>query len=62
MFVLFIFQNDIKNLKHDTNILHRESKGELGSKKKWKLKDLEERYRVRKKGIYTVMKNLSKGF
>ena len=26
-------ENDIKNLKHDINILHRESKGELGSKK-----------------------------
>ena len=24
-------ENDIKNLKHDINILHRESKGELGS-------------------------------
>ena len=53
--VCVIFQNDIKNLKHDTNILHMESKGEQGSKKKWKLKDLEERYRMRKKGIYTVI-------
>ena len=51
-------ENDIKNLKHDINILHRESKGELGSKKKWKLKDLEEKYRVRKKGINTVIEEL----
>ena len=49
---------DIKNLRHDINILHRESKGELGSKKKWKLKDLEEKYRVRKKGINTVIEEL----
>ena len=45
-------------MKHDINILHRESKGELGSKKKWKLKDLEEKYRVRKKGINTVIEEL----
>ena len=51
-------ENDIKNLKHDINILHRESKGELGSKKKWKLKDLEEKYRVRKKGINSVIEEL----
>ena len=51
-------ENDIKNLKHDINIMHRESKGELGSKKKWKLKDLEEKYRVRKRGINTVIEEL----
>ena len=38
----------IKNLKHDINILHRESKGELGNKKQWKVKHLEEKYRVRR--------------
>ena len=51
-------ENDMKNLKHDINILHRESKGELGSKRRWKLKDLEEKYRVRKKGINTVIEEL----
>ena len=51
-------ENDIKNLKHDIDILHRESKGELGSKRRWKLKDLEEKYRVRKKGINTVIEEL----
>ena len=51
-------ENDIKNLKHDINILHRESKRELGSKKNWKLKDLEEKDRVRRKGINTVIEEL----
>ena len=51
-------ENDIKNLKHDINILHKESHGELGSKQRWKLKDLEEKYRVRKKGINTVIEEL----
>ena len=51
-------ENDIKNLKHDINILHRESTGELGSQRKWKLKDLEEKHRVRKKGINTVIEEL----
>ena len=47
-------------MKHDINILHRESKGELGSTRRWKLKDLEEKYRVGKKGINTVIEEVKK--
>ena len=51
-------ENDIKNLKHEVNTLYRESKGELGSKKKRKLKGLEDKYRVRRKGINAVIEEL----
>ena len=47
-----------KNLKHDINLLNRESKGELGNKKQWKLKHLEEKYKVRREGINTVIEEL----
>ena len=51
-------EHDIKSLKHDIHLLHRESKGELGNKTQWKLKHLEEKYRVRRKGINTVIEEL----
>ena len=51
-------EGDIKRLKQEVNLLEREKKGELGTKKKRKLKDLEARYRVKRKGLKTVIKEL----
>ncbi|XP_068756065.1 uncharacterized protein [Montipora capricornis] len=46
-------EGDIKRLKQEVNFLERESKGELGLKKKRKLSELNERYRVKSKGLKT---------
>ena len=35
--------------------------GEMGSKKKQKMKELYEKYRVKKKGLKTVIKELKQG-
>ena len=51
-------EGDIKRLRKDVNILERESKGELGERKRQKLLQLRERYRVRKKGLNTVIEEL----
>ena len=49
---------DIKRLKQEVNFLERESKGELGLKKKRKLRELNERYGVKSKGLKTVIEEL----
>ena len=51
-------EGDIKKLRQDVNLLARDLKGELGSKKKQKMKELYEKYRVKKKGLKTVIKEL----
>ena len=51
-------EGDIKRLRHDINLLNRESKGELGPKKWRKLKDLEEKYGVERKGMKTMNEEL----
>ena len=42
-------EGDIKRLRKDVNLLTRDVKGELGSKKKQKMKELYEKYRAKKK-------------
>ena len=49
---------DIKRLKQEVNFLERELKGELGLKKKRKLSELNEKYRVKRKGLKTVIEEL----
>ena len=51
-------ENEIRRLRHDVNILSTDLKGELGKKKRHKLRDLEEKYRVKTKGIRTVIEEL----
>ena len=51
-------EGGIKRLKQEVNFLERESKGELGLKKKCKLSELNERYRVKSKGLKTVIEEL----
>ena len=51
-------EGDIKRLKQEVNLLERDKKGELGTKKKRKLKDLESGYRVKRKGLKTVIEEL----
>ena len=51
-------EGDIKRLRKDVNILERELKGELGDRKRQKLLQLHERYRVRRKGLKTMIKKL----
>ena len=51
-------EGDIKRLRQEANFLERESKGELGLKKKHKLDELNERYRVKRKGLKTVIDEL----
>ena len=51
-------EGDIKRLRHEVNFLEREVKGELGLKKKRKLSELNERYRVKRKGLKTVIEEL----
>ena len=46
---------DIKRLRQKVNFLERESKGKLRLKKNHKLNELNERYRVKRKGLKTVM-------
>ena len=54
-------EGDIKRLKKDVNILERELKGEIGERKRQKLLQLHEKYRVRKKGSKTVIEELKQG-
>ena len=51
-------EGDIKTLRQDVNLLRRDLKGELGSKKKQKMKELYEKYSVKKKGLKTVIEEL----
>ena len=47
-----------KRLKQEVNFLERESKGVLGFNKKRKLRELNERYGVKSKGLKTVIEEL----
>ena len=51
-------EGDLKKLRQDVNLLTRDLKGKLGSKKKQKMKELYEKYRVKKKGLKTVIEEL----
>ena len=51
-------EGDIKKLRQDINLLARDLKGESGSKKKQKMKKLYQTYRVKRKGIKTVIEEL----
>ena len=51
-------EGDIKSLRQEVNFLEREVNGELGLKKKRKLRELNERYRVKRKGLATVIEEL----
>ena len=51
-------QGDIKRLRKKVDFLEKESKGELGLKKKRKLSELNKRYRVKRKGLKTVIGEL----
>ena len=51
-------EGDIKKLRQDVNLLTRDLKGELGSKKKQKMKELYEKYRVKRKGLKIVIEEL----
>ena len=51
-------EGDVKKLRQDVNLLTRDLKGELGSKKKQKMKELYQKYRVKKKGLKTVIEEL----
>ena len=51
-------EGDIKKLRQDVNLLTRDLKGELGLKKKQTMKELYEKYRVKKKGLKTVIEEL----
>ena len=51
-------QGDIKRLRQEVNLLERKNKEELRLKKKRKLSELNERYRVKRKGLKTVFEEL----
>ena len=51
-------ERDVKKLRQDVNLLIRNLKGELGSKKKQKMKELYEKYRVKIKRLKTVIEEL----
>ena len=51
-------EGDIKRLRQEVNFLERKVKGELGLRKKRKLSELNERYRVKRKGLKTVIGEL----
>ena len=51
-------EGDIKKLRQDVNLLTRDLKVELGSKKKQKMKELYEKHRVKKKGLKTAIEEL----
>ena len=50
----------IKQLKKDTNILERVKKGKIGAHKEGKAKLVEEKYRVKRKGLTTVIEELKR--
>ena len=51
-------ESDITNLRRDINRLERERRGETGQKGKRKIKELNAKYRVKKKGINLVIEEL----
>ena len=51
-------KNYINNVRRDINRLERERRGETGGKGKRKIKELDTKYRVKKKGINLVIKDL----
>ena len=51
-------EGDIKRLRREANFLESEVKGELGLKKKRKLSELNERYRVKRKELKTMTEEL----
>ena len=51
-------EGDMKKLRQDVNLLTRDLKRELGSKNKQKMKELYEKYRVKRKGLKTVTEEL----
>ena len=51
-------EGDIKRLRQEVNFLESEVKGELGLKKKRKLSELNERYRVKRKELKTMTEEL----
>ena len=51
-------EGDIKQLKQDINLLERVKKGALGFQKEAKAELLQEKYRVKKKGLTTVIEEL----
>ena len=51
-------EEDIKQLKKDSNILERVKKGQIGARKEGKAKLIEEKYRVKRKGLPTVIEEL----
>ena len=51
---------DKKQLKKDINILEWVKKGEIGARKEGKAKLIEEKYRVKRKSLTTVVEELKK--
>ena len=51
-------ESDITNLRRDINRLERERRGEARGKRKRKIKELNTKYRVKKKGINLVIEEL----
>ena len=51
---------DIRSLRQVVNILERKSKEGLGGRKQQKLLKLYERYKVKRKGLKTVIEELKK--
>ena len=51
-------EEDIKQLRKDINILERVKKGQIGARKESKAKLVEEKYRVKRKGLITVIEEL----
>ena len=51
-------EGDIKKLRQYVNLLTRDLKGELWSKKKQKMKELYEKCTVKRKGLKTVIEEL----
>ena len=48
-------ERDIKRLRQEVDFLKGEPRGELGLKKKFKLSELNERYRVKRKALKSVI-------
>ena len=51
-------EEDTKQLKKDINILERVKKGQIGARKERKSKLVEEKYKVKRKGLTTVIEEL----
>ena len=51
-------EEDIKQLKKDTNILERVKKGQIGAHKRGKAKLVEEKYGVKRKGLTIAIEEL----